>query len=141
MFEFLRRRRAAAPPLSAPLAAPSATPAPAPPPPASPPPLSGGDLHVPRARLSAKTLQMHYAINSVREELEAVDWYRQRASDTEDEELRAILLHNADEEIEHASMILEWIRRNDPRFDKELREYLFTDGPIVAMEKRVMGRE
>ncbi len=83
---------------------------------------------------------MHYAISSLREELEAVDWYRQRAEDTDDEELKAILLHNADEEIEHACLALEWIRRNDARFDKELREYLFSEGPIIALEKRVMHR-
>jgi hypothetical protein len=75
------------------------------------------------------------------EELEAVDWYRQRADDTDDPELKAILLHNAKEEIEHACMALEWIRRNDPQFDKELREYLFQDGPIVEKEKQVMGRK
>lgn len=103
-------------------------------------PLSGGDLHVPRAKLSRTTLLMHYAISSLREELEAVDWYRQRADDTDDEELKAILLHNAKEEIEHACLALEWIRRADPLFDKELREYLFSEGPIVALEKRVMGR-
>lgn len=134
MFGWFGRRKVAAVPQPV---IPQASAPPSPPP---APPLSGGDLHVPRAKLSALTRQMHYAIDSLREELEAVDWYRQRASDTEDEELRAILLHNADEEIEHASMILEWLRRNDARFDKELREYLFTDKPIVAMEKRAMGR-
>jgi hypothetical protein len=108
--------------------------------PAAAPALSGGDLHVPRATLSHNNLMMHYAISSLREELEAVDWYRQRADDCDDEELKAILLHNAKEEIEHACLALEWIRRNDPLFDKELREYLFSEGPIVALEKRVMGR-
>ncbi len=139
MFGFLRgRRQAAAPPKIEAAAAPEP---PKPAPAAAPaPPLSGGDLHIPRAKLSHKALHMHYAINSIREELEAVDWYRQRAEDTDDAELKAILLHNADEEIEHASMILEWLRRNDARFDKELREYLFTDTPIVAMEKRAMDR-
>ncbi len=140
MFGFLRGRRAAAAPPKIEAAPAPEPPKPAAAPPAPPPPLSGGDLHIPRAKLSQKTLHMHYAINSIREELEAVDWYRQRAEDTDDAELKAILLHNADEEIEHASMILEWLRRADARFDKELREYLFTDGPIVAMEKRVMGR-
>ena len=28
-------------------------------------------------------------------------------------------------------MTLEWIRRKDPRFDKELRDYLFTDKKIA----------
>jgi ferritin-like protein len=113
-------------------------------PPASPAPVvvGGGEgIHVPSNKLSRRNLHLHYAINSLREELEAVDWYRQRADDTEDAELKAILLHNADEEIEHAAMILEWIRRSEPRFEKELKEYLFTEGPIVEAEKKVMGRE
>ncbi len=134
MFEFLRRKQAAAP---RPLLQAAAEP----PGPAPSPALSGGDLHIPRARLSQKNLHIHYAINAIREELEAVDWYRQRADDTDDPELKAILLHNADEEIEHASMLLEWLRRRDARFDKELREYLFTDGPILAAEKKAMGRD
>jgi len=114
-------------------------------PPALPPPaapeLSQGNLHVPRQRLSRRTLEMHYyAIESLREELEAVDWYRQRADDTEDPELKAILLHNMREEIEHAAMMLEWLRRSDAHFAKELKEYLFQDGPIAAREAEVMGR-
>jgi ferritin-like protein len=103
--------------------------------------MSSEELHVPRERLSKKTLHLHYAIASLMEELEAVDWYRQRVDDTDDKELKSILLHNANEEIEHASMVLEWIRRNDPRFDKELREYLFTDGPIVGREEKAMGKK
>lgn len=103
--------------------------------------MSGGDLHVPREKVSKLTLQLHYAIDSLREELEAVDWYRQRAEDCEDAELKAILLHNMREEIEHASMVLEWIRRNEPTFGKELKEYLFQDGPIVGRENEAMGRK
>ena len=96
-------------------------------------------LHVPREKLSQTTLHLHYAIASLMEELEAVDWYRQRADDTADEGLKAILLHNANEEIEHASMVLEWIRRNDARFDEQLREYLFTDKPITEIEHEAEG--
>ena len=77
--------------------------------------MSSEGLHVPREKLSKKTLNMHYAITSLIEELEAVDWYRQRADDCDDADLKAILLHNAHEEIEHASMALEWIRRNPSR--------------------------
>ena len=73
---------------------------------------------------------MHRAILSLMEELEAVDWYAQRAEVCKDPELRAILEHNRDEEKEHAAMVLEWIRRHDPRFSKELKEYLFTSTPI-----------
>jgi hypothetical protein len=103
--------------------------------------MSSEGLHVPRERLSQKTLYLHYAIASLMEELEAIDWYRQRADDTDDEGLKAILLHNAREETEHACMILEWIRRGEPVFDKELKEYLFSEGPIAELEKEVMGRK
>jgi ferritin-like protein len=99
--------------------------------------MSSEGLHVPRERLRRETLNLHYAISSLIEELEAVDWYRQRADDCDDPALKAILLHNADEEIEHASMALEWIRRNDARFEKELKEYLFTEGSIVGREEAV----
>ena len=102
--------------------------------------MSSEGLHVPREKLRRETLNLHYAITSLIEELEAVDWYRQRADDTDDAELKAILLHNADEEIEHASMALEWIRRNDPRFDKELREYLFSTGSITGREEAATGK-
>ncbi len=102
--------------------------------------LSSEGLHAPRERLSEETLNAHYAISSLMEELEAVDWYRQRADDCEDDALRGILLHNMREEIEHAAMILEWLRRNSAEFDKELREYLFTDTPITKLESRAMGR-
>jgi uncharacterized protein len=97
--------------------------------------MSSEALHVAREKLSRKTLEMHYAITSLMEELEAVDWYRQRADDIEDPELKAIVLHNAKEELEHAAMVLEWIRRNDPEADAQLREYLFTDGSIAGREK------
>jgi hypothetical protein len=95
--------------------------------------MAGGSdsLHAPRERLSKQTLALHHAIVSVMEELEAVDWYRQRADDCEDEELKAILLHNMREEMEHAAMVLEWMRRNSEDFDGYLREFLFKDGPIT----------
>lgn len=93
--------------------------------------MSSETLHAPRERLSKKTLHIHQAISSLMEELEAVDWYRQRADDCEDPELKGILLHNMREEIEHAAMVLEWLRRNDETFDKELRDFLFTDKPLT----------
>lgn len=83
--------------------------------------------HEPLETLSAETRDMHRAIISLMEELEAVDWYNQRVDVCQDPELRAILKHNRDEEKEHAAMVMEWIRRHDPRFDKELRDYLFSD--------------
>lgn len=102
--------------------------------------MSSEVLHVAREKLKTHTLHLHYAITSLMEELEAVDWYRQRADDTEDSDLRAVLLHNAKEEMEHASMLIEWIRRHEPLFDKQLREYLFTDKPIVEVEHEAMDR-
>ena len=80
--------------------------------------------------LTDETKDMHRAITSLMEELEAVDWYNQRVDACKDENLRAILAHNRDEEKEHAAMVLEWIRRKDPVMDKELTEYLFSDTPI-----------
>ncbi|MDZ4376068.1 MAG: ferritin family protein [Phenylobacterium sp.] len=97
--------------------------------------MSSEALHVARDKLSRKTIEMHYAITSLMEEFEAVDWYRQRADDTQDPELKAILLHNAREELEHAAMVLEWIRRNDKETDEQLREYLFKDGSITGHEE------
>ena len=102
--------------------------------------MSSEGLHVPRESLSRETLELHYAITSLMEELEAIDWYRQRADDTQNPELKAVLLHNAREETEHAAMVLEWIRRNDVTFDKELREYLFQKGSIVGREEEAEGK-
>ena len=97
--------------------------------------MSNEGYHEPISELSDKTRDMHRdmhrAITSLMEELEAVDWYNQRVDACKNEELKAILAHNRDEEKEHAAMVLEWIRRQDPRFDKELKDYLFTDKPIA----------
>lgn len=87
--------------------------------------------HEPVSELSDETRDMHRAITSLMEELEAVDWYNQRVDACKDEALKSILAHNRDEEKEHAAMVLEWIRRQDPTFDKELRDFLFTDTPIT----------
>ena len=93
--------------------------------------MSSVGYHEPVEELSAETRDMHRAIVSLMEELEAVDWYNQRADACKDVELKAILEHNRDEEKEHAAMVLEWIRRKDPRFSKELHEYMFTKKPIA----------
>lgn len=95
--------------------------------------MSNEGYHEPIEQLSSQTRDMHRAIVSLMEELEAVDWYNQRVDACSDPELKAILAHNRDEEKEHASMVLEWIRRQDSRFDKELRDYLFTDKQIAHM--------
>jgi len=93
--------------------------------------MSSVGYHEPVDELSVETKDMHRAIVSLMEELEAVDWYNQRVDACRDGELKAILAHNRDEEKEHAAMVLEWIRRKDPRFSRELKDYLFTDKPIA----------
>jgi ferritin-like protein len=90
--------------------------------------MSNEGYHETVEELSDETRNMHRAIVSL---MEAVDWYNQRADACKDPELKAILAHNRDEEKEHAAMALEWIRRNDPVFDKELKDYLFTDKTIA----------
>ncbi len=77
---------------------------------------------------------MHRGISSLIEELEAIDWYQQRADVCGDEELRAVLIHNKNEEIEHAMMTLEWLRRTSTDFDANLRTYVFTSGSITEVE-------
>jgi ferritin-like protein len=95
---------------------------------------SSDHLHESSDRLRAETVDLHRAVVSLMEELEAVDWYNQRVDATDDPELAQILRHNRDEEKEHAAMVLEWIRRHDPALDAALRTYLFTDGPILELE-------
>ena len=94
--------------------------------------MSSEGLHEPIEKLSEKTINMHRAIVSLMEELEAADWYRQRADGCTDEDLKKILIHNMNEEIEHAVMVMEWLRRNDEQFAKEMKERLFSDGPIAG---------
>ena len=95
---------------------------------------SSASLHEPVDRLRPQTVELHRAVVSLIEELEAADWYNQRVDATDDDELRAVLAHNRDEEKEHAVMTLEWWRRRDTMLDALLRRYLFTDGPIVHQE-------
>jgi ferritin-like protein len=92
--------------------------------------MSSGGNHDPIAELSSGTRDMHRAIVSLMEELEAIDWYNQRVDACQDEELKRILAHNRDEEKEHAAMVLEWIRRKDPTFSVQLKDYLFTQDRI-----------
>lgn len=89
-------------------------------------------LHEKRENMSPSTLDLKRAIDSLKEELEAVDWYNQRADACNDENLKRILVHNADEEKEHAAMLIEWIRQHDGAFAKELKEYLFAEQEDIA---------
>lgn len=93
---------------------------------------SSATLHESPETLGPETIDRHRAIVSVMEELEAIDWYDQRAAAAADDELREILEHNRDDEKEHAAMALEWLRRRDAALDEQLRRYLFTDGSIIG---------
>jgi len=101
--------------------------------------MSSESYHEPIELLSESTKNMHRALVSLREELEAVDWYQQRAEACSDTDLAAVLTHNKNEEIEHAMMTLEWIRRHDPVVDKNLETYANTTGPITEVEKTAVG--
>lgn len=102
--------------------------------------MSSENLHEDRADLPEEVIDKHRAITSLMEEFDAVDWYDQRAAVTQDPELREILLHNRNEEMEHAAMVLEWLRRRYPVIDEQLRTYLFREGDIIASEHEAMGR-
>jgi ferritin-like protein len=95
--------------------------------------------HEPLDLLSERTRNLHRAIVSVMEELNAIDWYQQRAEACSDPHLKDILVHNKNEEIEHAMMVLEWIRRHDDDFSTRMKTYLFTELPITDIEKAVTG--
>lgn len=96
---------------------------------------SSGSLHESEAVLKPATIDRHRAVVSIMEELEAVDWYDQRIDAAGDGELKKILAHNRDEEKEHAAMMLEWLRRHDPKLDEHLRTYLFTNRSVLEIEE------
>ena len=97
--------------------------------------MASDTYHEPLELLSGDTRDMHRAIVSLMEELEAIDWYQQRADACADPQLKDVLLHNKNEEIEHATMLMEWIRRHNDHFDQMMRKYLFTEQPITGIEK------
>jgi len=97
--------------------------------------MSHEGLHEPAELLPEATKNLHRALLSLMEELEAVDWYQQRADACSDPELKAVMLHNRNEEVEHGMMTLEWLRRNDAKFDETMRTYLFKDVPITEIEE------
>jgi ferritin-like protein len=96
--------------------------------------MSSESLHESAKALRPETIDRHRAVSSLMEELEAVDWYDQRIDAATDEELKKILAHNRDEEKEHAAMVLEWLRRRDPKLDEHLRTYLFTKKSVLEIE-------
>jgi ferritin-like protein len=97
--------------------------------------MSHEGLHEPFDLLTPETRNLHRAIISLMEELEAIDWYQQRVDACDDPALKAVLLHNRNEEVEHGMMTLEWLRRRDPVFDKFMRRYLFTEQDIIEIEE------
>lgn len=89
--------------------------------------------HEPVELLDEKALDITRALNSLKEEIEAVSWYNERVVASKDEELKKIMAHNRDEEIEHAVMTIEWLRRNMDKWDEELKTYLFKEGSISEL--------
>jgi uncharacterized protein len=102
---------------------------------------SSGSLHESETVLKPETIDRHRAVVSIMEELEAVDWYDQRIDAAGDSELKKILAHNRDEEKEHAAMMLEWLRRHDPKLDEHLRTYLFTNKSVLEIEDAAEGKD
>jgi Uncharacterized conserved protein, COG3461 len=98
-------------------------------------------LHEEIADLRPETVDEHRALVSLIEEFEAIDWYRQRADASHDPELKSVLLHNMNEEMEHACMLLEWLRRRIPHMDDQLKAYLLSSEPIVRRESETMKRD
>jgi ferritin-like protein len=100
---------------------------------------TSAEWHEDYSEMSDDARNFSRAIKSVQEELEAVDWYNQRAQATTDEQLKKILEHNRDEEIEHAIMGLEWLRRNNEKFADHMKTYLFTSADILEIEEGAEG--
>src|SRR5215471_10241842 len=103
--------------------------------------MSSENLHEDPSQLSPETIDVHRAIVSLMEELEAVDWYNQRQEATVDPALRAILAHNRDEEKEHAMMVLEWLRRHDVKLNDMIGTYINSTGDILAVESAASQAE
>ena len=101
---------------------------------------SSGSLHESESALKPETIDRHRAIVSIMEELEAIDWYDQRVDAAHDQQLKELLAHNRDEEKEHAAMMLEWLRRHDPKLDEHLRTYLFTNKRLLEIEEEAEGK-
>jgi ferritin-like protein len=101
---------------------------------------SSASLHENEQSLKPETIDRHRAVVSIMEELEAVDWYDQRFDAATDKELKELLAHNRDEEKQHASMMLEWLRRRDPKLNEHLRTYLFTDKSLLEIEEEAEGK-
>ncbi|MBD3288727.1 hypothetical protein GF337_08000 [candidate division KSB1 bacterium] len=99
------------------------------------------DYHEPTEELQSKDRNYVRALSSLKEEIEAVNWYHQRVAASDDEQLKGIMAHNRDEEIEHACMTLEWLRRNMPGWDEQLKTYLFTSGDITSLEEEAEAEE
>jgi uncharacterized protein len=102
---------------------------------------SSGSLHENESVLKPETIDRHRAVVSIMEELEAIDWYDQRIDAATDQQLKDVLAHNRDEEKEHAAMMLEWLRRHDPKLDEHLRTYLFTKKPLLEIEEEAEGKD
>jgi ferritin-like protein len=99
------------------------------------------EFHEACEALPAEVRDLHRALASLKEEIEAIDWYTQRVAACSDQELLGLLAHNRDEEIEHACMALEWLRKNMPPWDQVLKKYLFQEGSVLAVEEEAKSKE
>jgi hypothetical protein len=91
------------------------------------------DYHEPYEALPEDARDVHRALTSLKEEIEAIDWYNQRVVLCSDPDLRTVLEHNRDEEIEHACLTLEWLRRKMPGWDKNLRRFVLSEASIAEL--------
>ena len=76
--------------------------------------------------LSDKIKNLSRARQSLIEEMEAIMFYDEREDATTDKNLKEIIIHNRDDEKEHFSLLLEYLRRNDLELDREMKEILFS---------------
>jgi hypothetical protein len=77
----------------------------------------------PLEKMDPKHVDLERARKSLREELEAIDFYQERIDATEDDSLKKLLVHNMNEEKEHAAMLIEWLRKNDAIQNKAFEEH------------------
>lgn len=73
--------------------------------------------------LDPKHVDLERARKSLREELEAIDYYQERIDAAQDASLKQLLTHNMNEEKEHAAMLIAWIRKNDQVQDRAFEEH------------------
>lgn len=81
--------------------------------------------------LSEGTKDIARIITSMTEEAEAINWYEQRISASKDEEVKGILRHAQEEEMEHFAIELAWLTKKFPKWKSVLQAILFKEGDIL----------